>query len=99
LNAYLRTGWGTGLFEANATGVTITANSTYAVAFTANTLALSTALPGTSGGTGLASFSAGDQLFANATNGFSVLALGIDGKIQQSNGTAVIFADLDGGTF
>lgn len=101
LNSYLRTGWGTGLFEANSTGTTITANSTWAVALTANTLSLSSPLPGTSGGTGLGSFSDQDLLVANDSNGFTALAIGgTEGYVLQVNATAGIeWGAIDGGTF
>jgi hypothetical protein len=83
----------------NSSAVNITANATVSVALTANTLSLSTALPATSGGTGTASYTSGDLLVANTGDTLSKLTLGTDGKVLQSNGTAVIYADLDGGTF
>jgi hypothetical protein len=95
LQAFLNSG---GLVS-NATNVTLTANSTLAVGITANTLSLSTALPGTSGGTGLATVTAEDILVANSSNGFRKLAVGSTGFVLQSNGTAVVYATLDGGTF
>jgi hypothetical protein len=84
---------------ANSTAVTLTSNTTFDVNITANTLTLSSALVGTSGGTGLASYTAEDILVANSTNGFATLALGTSGKVLQSNGTALIYETLDGGTF
>lgn len=84
---------------ANSTVTNITANSTVSVALTANTLSLTTALPGTSGGTGLASYSDQDLLVANSTNGFDKLGLGADGRVLQSNGTALVYDVLDGGAF
>jgi len=84
---------------ANSTVTNITANSTVSVALTANTLSLTTALPGTSGGTGLASYSDQDLLVANSTNGFNKLGLGADGRVLQSNGTALVYDVLDGGAF
>ena len=95
LNAYLKSG---GLVS-NATNVAITANATVNVAITANTLTLSTALAATSGGTGQNTYAVGDLLVGGATNTLSKLAVGTDGKVLQSNGTSVIYADLDGGTF
>lgn len=83
----------------NATHVALTANSTVNVSITANSLTLSTPLSGTSGGTGLSSYTAEDILVANSSNGFRKLALGTDGYVLQSNGTAVIYSTLDGGTF
>lgn len=95
LNTFLISG---GLVS-NATSVAITANSTVNVNITANSLTLSSALPGTSGGTGLASYTAEDILVANSSNGFRKLGLGSDGYVLQSNGTAVVYSTLDGGTF
>lgn len=95
LQAFLKSG---GLVS-NSTGVTLTANATVAVSMTANTLSLSTPLIGTSGGTGLSSYNNQDILVANSTSGFSKLALGTDGKVLQSNGTALVYETLDGGTF
>jgi hypothetical protein len=77
----------------NTLGVHV--NSTLSI----NTLSLLTPLPGTSGGTGLGSFTNQDILVANTINGFNKLALGIVGLVLQSNGTALIYDSLDGGTF
>lgn len=87
-----------GLFT-NSSVVNITANSTVSAAIVANTLSLSTALPATSGGTGQSSYTAGDLLTAANGTHLSKLALGTDGYVLQSNGTAVVYATLDGGTF
>lgn len=97
--ASLEAYFNSGAFVANSSAVTVTANSTVAVTITANSLSLSTPLVGTSGGTGLASYTAEDILVANSTNGFRKLALGTDGYVLQSNGTALIYSTLDGGTF
>jgi hypothetical protein len=83
----------------NSSTVSLTANSTVNVNITANTLTLSTALAGTSGGTGLASYTAEEILVANSSNGFRKLALGTDGQVLQSNGSALVYSTLDGGTF
>lgn len=96
LNAYLDTGRG---LVANSTAVTLTANSTVAVNITANSITLATPLAATSGGTGFNTYGSGDILVANTGNTLSKLSLGSDGKLLQSNGTALIYADLDGGTF
>lgn len=95
LNTYLISG---GLLS-NSSAVTITANSTVDVNITANSLTLSSPLSGTNGGTGLASYTAEDILVANSSNGFRKLGLGTDGYVLQSNGTAVVYSTLDGGTF
>jgi hypothetical protein len=100
LAAYLKSG-GPGLtaFIANSTVVNITANSTVSVALVANTLSLSTPLPGSSGGLGLGSFTLEDILVANSTNGFRKLGLGADGTILQISGSSLVYSTLDGGTF
>jgi len=95
LNTYLLSG---GLVT-NASHVAITANSTVNVTIAANSLTLSSPLVGTSGGTGLASYTAEDILVANSTNGFRKLGIGTSGYVLQSNGTALIYDTLDGGTF
>lgn len=95
LYSYLKSG---GLVS-NSTAVTLTANSTLAVNITANTITLSTPLATTSGGTGLNTYTSGDILVGNSSNLLSKLSLGGDGKILQSNGTALVYSDLDGGTF
>jgi hypothetical protein len=88
-----------GALVANATNITIAANSTVAVSITANSLSLSTPLSGTNGGTGLSSIANNSLIFGNSTNGFNALALGTSGYVLQSNGTAVVYDTLDGGTF
>ena len=95
LNTYLTSA---GLVS-NATNVAITANSTLNVTIAANTITLSNPLAGTSGGTGLNTYTNQDILVANATNGFSKLGLGTSGYLLQSNGSALIYSTIDGGTF
>ena len=86
-------------FIANATTIAITANATLNVAIVANTLTLSSALGGTSGGTGLASFTAEDLLVANSSNGFRKLNVGSEGYVLQVSSGVVAYGTLDGGTF
>lgn len=95
LEAFLRSG---GLVS-NSTAVTLTANSTLAVNLTANSITLSTPLAATSGGTGLNTYTSGDILVANTGNTLSKMALGASGYILMSNGTALTYDTLDGGTF
>lgn len=95
LQAYLTS---SGLLT-NATHISITANSTVNVAITANTLTLATALAGTSGGTGRSTTTNNALLVGNTTNGYNELALGSSGYVLQSNGTALVYDVLDGGTF
>jgi hypothetical protein len=95
MNLYINSG---GLFT-NATSMTVTANSTWSVGIQANTLSLSTPLPAISGGLGYNSYATGDIFVAANTTHLSKLGLGADGKVLQSNGTTVVYADLDGGTF
>lgn len=51
------------------------------------------------GGIGLTSFIAGDLLVASGTTSFAKLGLGQNGKILQSNGTTLVYADIDGGIY
>lgn len=95
LQAFLNSG---GLVS-NATNVTLTANSTLAVGITANTLTLSTPLGVASGGLGLSTITTGAILVGNGTGAATVLAAGQNGFVLQSNGTSVVYATLDGGTF
>lgn len=95
LRAYLLSG---GLVS-NAAAVTITANASVNVNITANTLTLSTPLAATSGGTGYNTYTSGDILVANSGNSLSKLSLGTSGYILQSNGSALVYASLDGGSF
>lgn len=89
----------TGALITNATHVAITANSTVNVSITANTLSLSSALVGTSGGTGLASYTVEDILVANSSNGFRKLAVGSEGYVLQVSSGVVAYGSLDGGVF
>lgn len=102
------TGYTTGTLQAfiqsgalisNSTAVTITANSTVNVNMTANSLTLSTPLAATSGGVGHNTYTSGDILVANTGNVLSKMALGASGLILMSNGTALTYDTLDGGTF
>lgn len=95
----LRSYLNTGALVANLTNVSITANSTVAVAIVANTISLSTALPLTSGGTGLNSITSGDILVGNTGNTLSKLTAGADGYVLQMAGTSVTWGGIDGGTF
>ncbi len=58
-----------------------------------------TAISASYGGTGVSSFTVGDLLVANTTSSLAKLGLGQDGKILQSNGTTLVYADIDGGTY
>lgn len=95
LEAYLRS---SGLFS-NSSVVNITANSSVSVALTANTLTLTTPLIGTSGGTGKTTMTSEAILVGNTSNGYNELTLGTDGFVLQSNGSALVYDSLDGGTF
>jgi hypothetical protein len=84
----------------NSSVTNITANSTVSVALVANSLTLTTALAATYGGTGQNTYSSGDLLVANTGNALSKLSLSSTaGYILQSNGTALVYASLDAGTF
>ena len=95
LVAYIEAG---GLIT-NATHVALTANSTVNVSITANSLSLSSPLVGTSGGTGLAAYTAEDILVANSSNGFRKLGVGSEGFVLQVSSGVVAYGSLDGGTF
>jgi filamentous hemagglutinin len=84
---------------ANSTNLLIQGNTGISVDIAANTLTLIQALGGTSGGTGLNSYTSQDILVANTSNGFNKLSLGTTGKVLQSNGTALVYDVLDGGSF
>lgn len=51
------------------------------------------------GGTGQSSYSVGDILVAGANNTLTRLSVGGNGKMLQSNGTTLVYADIDGGTY
>lgn len=51
------------------------------------------------GGTGFSTYAQGDLVVASAANTLSKLALGQSGKILQSNGTDLVYGDIDGGTY
>jgi hypothetical protein len=95
LHSYLNSG---GL-TTNSTSANLVANSTYAVGIVANTLTLSTALAGTEGGTGWKTTVNQSLLVGNSSNGYDRLALGTSGYVLQSNGTALVYDVLDGGSF
>jgi len=89
-----------GAFVVNSASIAVTANATVNVNIVANTLSLSSALAATSGGTGRNSYTSGDLLVANTGNILSVLPLSsTSGYVLQSNGTALVYDILDGGTF
>jgi hypothetical protein len=95
LNAWILSG----ALVSNSTTVTITANSTVNVNIAANSLTLSTPLAATEGGTGYNNYTSGDILVANSGNTLNKLGLGNAGYVLQSNGSALIYDTLDGGTF
>lgn len=99
LQAYLVPYGTSGAFVVNSSTIAITGNSTINVAVTANTLVLATALAGTSGGTGKATVTNKALLVGNTTNGYDELTLGTAGFVLQSNGTAIVYDVLDGGSF
>tara|TARA_B100001939_G_C16932889_1_gene614690 strand:- start:179 stop:1885 length:1707 start_codon:yes stop_codon:yes gene_type:complete len=51
------------------------------------------------GGTGQTSYARGDIVYASAANTLAKLTLGSNGKILQSDGTDIVYGDIDGGTF
>lgn len=75
-----------GSLLSNSDSLSITANSQINVSLYANTYRWT-------------SLTTGGIIVGNSTNGFTNLSLGTNGKILQSNGSTVVYADLDGGTF
>ena len=51
------------------------------------------------GGTGNSSYSVGDILVGAAANALNKLSIGTVGKVLQSNGTTLVYGDVDGGTY
>ena len=51
------------------------------------------------GGTNLASYTAGDLVYASAGTTIAKLGIGANGKILTSNGSSPAWTDIDGGTF
>lgn len=99
LQAYLLPYGPGGVFVANSTAVTITANSTVSVSITANSLNLSTGFGVTSGGTGQTSYTIGDILYASATTTLSKLGIGSNGQVLQVTNNLPAYGSLDGGSF
>lgn len=83
----------------NSSALAITANSTWSVGFTANTLSLTTALGVSSGGTGLQSVTANRLLLGNGTNALTEITNGANGTVLQIINNIPTFGMLDGGTF
>lgn len=83
----------------NSSVVNITANSSVSSAIAANSLTLTTALVGTSGGTGWTTFTSQDLLVGNTSNGLNKLGIGTEGYVLQVNNSLVAWGILDGGTF
>jgi hypothetical protein len=51
------------------------------------------------GGTGTSSYSVGDLLVASGSTTLSKLTIGLTGKVLQSNGTTLVYGDVDGGSY
>jgi len=51
------------------------------------------------GGTGLSSYNYGDLLVGDVTGSLSTLTVGATGKVLQSNGSTLVYGDVDGGTY
>ena len=102
LQAYLQPYGPTGAFVANSTSVNITANSTFSVGITANSVSFTSALAATSGGTGVNTYATGDILYSGSTNpsALTKLTIGSSGYVLQSNSIGLPqWATLDGGSF
>ena len=71
-----------------------------AIAFAANVSTVNSGvLSYQYGGTSQTTYALGDLLVGNSTSGISKLNVGTNGYVLQSNGTTVVYATLDGGTF
>lgn len=97
--AVLHTYLVSGGLSTNSSSANLIANSTFSVDIVANTLTLSTALAGTEGGTGWKNTVSQSILVGNTSNGYDRLSLGTSGYVLQSNGTALVYDVLDGGSF
>lgn len=58
-----------------------------------------TTISSSRGGTDQTSYAEGDLLVAASNGTLSKLAVSTNGKLLQSNGTTLVYADIDGGTF
>ena len=58
-----------------------------------------TAIGNIYGGTGQTTYTTGDMLYASGSNTLAKLALGANGKLLQSNGSNIVYGDVDGGTY
>ena len=58
-----------------------------------------TAIAAANGGTGQTSYSTGDILVASGSSALGKLTLGVSGKVLQSNGSTLVYDDVDGGTY
>jgi hypothetical protein len=58
-----------------------------------------TTIAANKGGTGQSSYSVGDLLVASGASALSKLTIGLDGKVLQSNGTTLVYGDIDGGIY
>lgn len=87
LETFLRSG----ILTTNSSALAITSNGSYSASITANSVAANVLT--------VTGSSNNDIFFANGSGSFVALSLGVEGKVLQSNGTAVVYADLDGGTF
>lgn len=69
-----------------ATSANLIANSSYAIGIVSNSISVS-------------SLANNNLVYANSTGHLVGLALGTSGYVLQSNGTAIVYDTLDGGTF
>ena len=104
LQSYLAPFGAGGGFVVNSTAVTVTANSTWAANFVANSLTLTTALLATYGGTGLSTHAAGDIQYAATLNPTALSKLSVpgaaaNGQVLQITNNLPSYGSLDGGIF
>lgn len=93
-----------GAISTNTSATRVTANSTHNVQITVNTAAIGTLtltspLAAIYGGSGQTTYATGDILTASNTTHLDKLSLGASGYVLQSNGTALVYDILDGGSF
>ena len=95
LDAFLQSG----ALTSNGQGVTLLADGSHYVNITANTLTLTSPLATGSGGTGYSTYNQGDLLVGTAGGSLATLGKGTAGYVLQSDGTTLVYASIDGGTF
>ena len=98
--AYLAPFGAGGGFVVNSSTFNVQSNGTWSATLAVNTLALTTALSPSYGGTGqLGGYSSGDVLYATGASAISRLGIGTNGYVLQVTSNLPAWGVLDGGTF